>query len=112
MGQTKLTAFLQVPKAPEPPKRMLLKSSGIKGMQAELSEEGKVTLTVEHRGMQRLIAILTSDQFKALMAIPPMDLSPKALQAFLPKIPETHIFLLNEALLKIYREAQQKNRLY
>jgi len=102
--QSQLTDFITKLRVKTPPKKVLLKSSGIRGMLAEQIEGGKINLFIESNGRQKLITILDAEQYKALTSIPIAELSPNRLSEILPKISQQDIFLLNEGLIKIYRE--------
>ncbi|MFX1295116.1 MAG: hypothetical protein ACFFD2_09730 [Promethearchaeota archaeon] len=104
MKQSKLTEYFKDIQPKEPPKKILLKSSGVGGIIAEQIDEGKVHLLIEHIGRQKLIAIIAAEVFMKLQAIPVSDLSPKTLKMILPKVSDNNILLLNEAMIKFYRE--------
>ncbi len=103
-AQKKLTDFYKKYQPKAPPKKVLLKTGGIGGILAEQIDGGNINLLVEYRGVQKLIAILKGDQFKALMEIPLDDLSPYKLREIMPKVGKIDLLLLNEAMLKFHRE--------
>jgi hypothetical protein len=77
------------------------------GILAEQDAEGKIYLFIDINGRQKLIAILDMAQFKAINAIPPLELSLNKLKIILPKVPPEGLLILNEALLKLYREKKE-----
>lgn len=108
-SQSRLTDFFRKYQPKAPPKKILLKLSGTGGLLAEQDADGKINLFVDINGRQKLISILNGTQFKAIDAIPPLELSPNKLKTILPKVAPNDILLLNEALLKLYREKTEKN---
>ena len=109
--QVKLTKFFKKPKLKATPRKILLKISGVKGLIAEQIEGGKINLFIEDHGRQRLISILEIAQFKAIISIPQLELSPKRLAEILPDIPQKSILLLNEAMLVMFRESTNDSSL-
>jgi len=107
--QSKLTDFITKFQPKALPKKVLLKSSGIRGLLAEQIEEGRINLFVESGGRQKLIAILDAEQYKALTSIPILELCPNRLGEILPKVAQQDILLLNEGLIKIYRERESES---
>jgi len=107
LPQAKLTDFFRKFQPKAPPKKILLKTSGAGGILAEQDVGGKINLFIDINGRQKLISILSTAQFKAINAITPLELSPNKLKAILQKVSPEDILLLNEALLKLYRERKE-----
>ena len=102
--QSKITDFFKKFQHKAPPRKVLLRTSGVKGILAEQGDGGKIRLLVEDHGRHKLIATLDIAQYKEMIGISPLELSPNKLKGILPKMPDQSIFLLNEALINLYRE--------
>lgn len=107
LPQAKLTDFFRKFQPKAPSNKILLKTSGAGGILAEQDAGGKIHLFIDINGRQKLISILSAAQFKAINAISVLELSPNKLRAILQKTSPEDILLLNEALLKLYRERKE-----
>lgn len=108
MKQTLLTDFLKKFQSIAPPKKVLLKGSGTAGLLVEQMDDTRINLLVNENGRQKFIAVLNLEEYKSLVAIPIAKLCPEALNIILPNIAEDNILLLNEAMIKFWRERDKE----
>jgi hypothetical protein len=101
--QPTLTSFFSKSKVVKLSKKVLLKTSGVQGLSAEMGADERITFFVKNNGLQKLVAIVNGEQFKAIMGIPPLELSLIKLREILPDLQLEQVLSLFEGMMMNYR---------